>query len=1431
MPKSDIAIITVILEEYAAVATRLEEEACRLTHYPGTSKRPNQHGWVTGEIVDEQSRTYQIVLALAASPGPTHMANAVNATLARFNPRYVLLVGIAGGFSLDGLTRGDVTISSVIYDYEYGKIASEFQPRHDNVYRVDDTLFTSAVTVHARNPRWAAMDEKLRPSGSSGDPKLVTGAIASGSKVVDNAEYALFKSIHRSWQKLLAVEMEGAGAVSTINSAISGGRQVGFLMIRGISDMPKVGTEATSTNAAPDGNKEERDTWKKYAAAVAARFAVHWIKHGWPIPPAQRSSQSSDSRLTANDDSDLPPLAVPDSRDQMTIRVGPFAKTGGTPETHIPSGTLSLRSMQAILPGYQGGGDSAGATALDTELELIKTHIEKHETEVAETKLKELEVRAADRLQPHQWYQLKALRSRIFSSRWQWEQAGRQLLDAKRHMPDTERAKVNEALGYELLGDKEKAHAIATNLRLEIPESIRLLSIWVRTAPVTERFDSLAAVAAPYAKEDEELNLALAHRALLEDHFDEASAFAQRAIDLNPNSPQAWFELGQCKHASGHNIREANELYDRAIGLAQSANTPGLEATIRINRGKTRHLLGDTRAESDYQRAIELARSEQGMRTEYAGFLLQLGRPVEALRELDAALDEPTGARQFFEAAARYERNATGDRERARELLEDIITKKDSERWDDANVLLVQHAIENKTESSARDTIGQSKLRAANPFLFHTLSGWLSAAAGSKEEARSSFRWALDSLTSTTRRDQIFLLAQALVSVNEDALALPLLERCYIPGIYNTECKMLLDSAQCIERHDVVTRVCEELREAGATHPRLVEMEIGVLQLYDPDKALRLASDYMTLHPKNRHIALWQSTLAIRLNQPKLVISDLNRLPGVHEVTPHGSGLVVMILSKTDQPVAALRYAYESLRAHFDSEFAHGLYISSFLRLYKSCPDLQVGGRAECGIAVCYREELDKVDRWAIIEDSPNPDFAREEFPPDHIVSKALLGHGVGDAVVFNDSGIQPRAVTIRQAIHKFIYRFQDCRDLYQTRFPGGTAIQMVHVGSGDVFDPSPIIQSLEERKHYFEKLDEAYRTGPMPFSMYVRLAGRDEIEAWDHLAADPNLGIRCAGSDTHELRMAMELVKESKTIVVDVSALISLARLDLLSLLGHSKSCVVGQSTYEHIQHLVDAANDDSDSAGSVALANDGKLALIEMTAEQRDNRSAFITGIRDAIQKVCELRPCLKSLTLDPVRRDRVVEAVGRRQLDSILLADEPETVLWTDDLYLGVLGRTDFQIRHVWTQAVLFVLRQQDLISQKEFDLAVAKLVGWHYQGIEFNEETLVAAAEIAEWQMDRWPVPMILRALGNGKGGPVAKLRIAAQSIRSVWRRAIPEHARHGFLFALLDTINSVRLVKRLHQVIPEVFSVDVFSADEVRDCIAVWLRKPTGIILP
>jgi nucleoside phosphorylase len=125
-----------------------------------------------------------------------------------------------------------------------------------------------------------------RFSQLSAAPKVVIGPVASRDKVIDGASSAFFQQVLNHWPKLQAIEMEGGGAADAIEEAKSAGRAVGFIMIRGISDMPPTAAQeaAVQTHAQ---QSIERNVWKQVAAESAAAFTMHFIRHGWPVAPCQ----------------------------------------------------------------------------------------------------------------------------------------------------------------------------------------------------------------------------------------------------------------------------------------------------------------------------------------------------------------------------------------------------------------------------------------------------------------------------------------------------------------------------------------------------------------------------------------------------------------------------------------------------------------------------------------------------------------------------------------------------------------------------------------------------------------------------------------------------------------------------------------------------------------------------------------------------------------------------------------------------------------------------------------------------------------------------------------------------------------------------------------------------------------------------------------
>ena len=275
----DIAIITVIKEEYIALRRALGRLGSELVLAPGTKEQPNLYSWELTVVESTRfEKPYRVVVAYAnAAGGDSGLLVTLN-TIRVWKPRYALLIGVAGGISLNGVSLGDLVVSSQIWGYEYGKVGSHgFVPRSDYTFQVDGALSNAAASYAHRQSPWREEIKEVAPGPS--EINFHYGPIASGDKVVDDLSSDLFAPVLQHWPKLMAVEMEGVGAAHATKSLQDEGKAIGLLMIRGISDVPKSGAAAVKEQTI------ERDNWKPFASAVAATFAVNLIKYGWPAPP------------------------------------------------------------------------------------------------------------------------------------------------------------------------------------------------------------------------------------------------------------------------------------------------------------------------------------------------------------------------------------------------------------------------------------------------------------------------------------------------------------------------------------------------------------------------------------------------------------------------------------------------------------------------------------------------------------------------------------------------------------------------------------------------------------------------------------------------------------------------------------------------------------------------------------------------------------------------------------------------------------------------------------------------------------------------------------------------------------------------------------------------------------------------------------------
>jgi len=259
---TDILLLTALEEEGAAV-----EAAMPRVGMHRVLKRPNYDVF---ELCDGGSR---ITCARITLGGIGRLESAVSATIAciKFQPKFVLLVGIAGGFREHrwGLRNsqvnlGDILIADYLFDLDTRRISA-----------IDD-IGVIPKTFKLRDPELRIVRavsgsswEKMIPAQLREHSRLQVhiGPMISGDVLLASDECPsiarLCKTAMHTGPGPIGIEMEGAGVALAVDHYNVG---TGFLMIRGVSDF------------ADRSKKIDEVKGRKLATYTAANFAVEVIR-------------------------------------------------------------------------------------------------------------------------------------------------------------------------------------------------------------------------------------------------------------------------------------------------------------------------------------------------------------------------------------------------------------------------------------------------------------------------------------------------------------------------------------------------------------------------------------------------------------------------------------------------------------------------------------------------------------------------------------------------------------------------------------------------------------------------------------------------------------------------------------------------------------------------------------------------------------------------------------------------------------------------------------------------------------------------------------------------------------------------------------------------------------------------------------------------
>ncbi len=219
--------------------------------------------------------------------------------------------------------------------------------------------------------------------------------------------------------------------------------------------------------------------------------------------------------------------------------------------------SANLHPSQALATLRQFTADiidkhNAATTSSRAEVELVEaeTQLKSHDLQNSRICFERIRNRFWDELIEPQRYRVKVGLADVAYSQGRSADAGSLLIEAKTHQPANEKARINEALGYELLGKLRQAFNMVDSMLISYPHSSSLLSCWIRTAPPDTPLEELKKHISAVTERDSEVNLALAIRTADLERFDEAESFSRRAIAENRSGPPQNHGSGRCCYVS-----------------------------------------------------------------------------------------------------------------------------------------------------------------------------------------------------------------------------------------------------------------------------------------------------------------------------------------------------------------------------------------------------------------------------------------------------------------------------------------------------------------------------------------------------------------------------------------------------------------------------------------------------------------------------------------------------------------------------------------------------------------------------------------------------------------------------------------------------------------------------------------------------------------
>lgn len=1036
------------------------------------------------------------------------------------------------------------------------------------------------------------------------------------------------------------------------------------------------------------------------------------------------------------------------------------------------------------------------------------------------------------------------------------QESARLLIEALQYNPDDEKALCNAALGYLLLGTLDQAVVYANKVLETNPSNGRAYSIIVRAASDDESLDEIVArVPEPYRSAPEVANV-ISYLFRKKGNFTESRKWLETAIDNDAtDSPELKADLGtvlmklvtddqstlfgiQINDEKRAQIEKAVELLTAAWNRVANTSIRDLRLDWIANRGLAKRLLGDLDgAIEDIETALETEPSDPAY-SKYMAMLLhekgENGKAINLLTKIIESGAHPEAALLLGEVL-REENKFPEAIETIKKLLKGDCVEP---MKDEASRLLVRLYIDTKDFASAKDVL--SPLQSKDPANISYLvdAARIAAVAGERNEALSLLTKAKSHISGSTTYRQLLEIADEFYAIKEFEEAAHTYERIVDKTLDTPLSRKLLNSYYRAGELNKALEICQNLQKKYGALEYVSEIESAIYEeIGDLAKAKEVCETYLGSFPDDFSMKLRLAVINLRSNDLNELDKFLDSPFDIQHLSLEYGLQIAGLLVARNRYRRAFETIYEVRRKFYSNAEAHLKYMGFFLEREKDACDWLNITKVGVDTAVCIEEDS-RGREWYIIEDRKDADASRREYDLNHPLVKRMLGKTVGDDVVTVDSPYSKVIGKIIEIKSKYVYAFQESLSSFEKLFPDATGAWKVRVGipekEGVLPEGFETIFDVISRQHERAlKVEQYYREGKLTIGAFANLVGRSVLDVWGGLINTSDPGVICCIGSTEERNLASSVITDGVKLIADAVSIMTMHVINAGDvILKRFGKLGIAQSTVDLLSNTI-GERKGIQSKGFMVVSKEGdKFVRQDISAEDIKRSLEHLEKVMGWININCDIVPCKAALNVKREERQQLEQMIGSSFIETILIASEPGTILYSDDERLRSLAKREFNTNGVWTQMLLMKCLDEGILDRGKYNESVIQLVNYSYRHTSIDAHVLLEAAKQSGW-LPRPPYTTVVKVLGGQYSNESSALIAGTKFLYELWKQPIlaQPQQRDQIILALLDAITFKRkpgvVIARLTKLVERQFYLIPLAFKEVVSVINIW--KKTHII--